>query len=161
LKPDEVAFLGRAGIRQVVAITVLGLLAAISAGAATHPTKKSSHKTSVHSTKAKSKKSSKKTSRQAWRRRQQEVDPARASEIQAALIRAHYLNGERSGKWDAATKSAMMRYQEDNGWQTKKVPDSRALIKLGLGPDRNQLINPDTAFIAMPEPANKGGGQQQ
>jgi len=153
--------LGRAGIRQVVAIAVLGLLAATSAGAAAHSTRKSSRKASVHAAKSKSKKSSRKASRQAWRHRQQVVDPARATEIQAALIRAHYLNGEPTGKWDAATKSAMARYQEDNGWQTKKVPDSRALIKLGLGPDRNQLINPDTAFIAMPEPANKGGGQQQ
>jgi hypothetical protein len=29
----------------------------------------------------------------------------------------------------------MSRLQADNGWQTKLVPDSRALIKLGLGPN--------------------------
>ena len=29
----------------------------------------------------------------------------------------------------------MVRYQADNGWQTKVAPDSRALIKLGLGPN--------------------------
>jgi hypothetical protein len=28
----------------------------------------------------------------------------------------------------------MTKVQADNGWQTKLVPDSRALIKLGLGP---------------------------
>ena len=28
----------------------------------------------------------------------------------------------------------MEKLQADNGWQTKLVPDSRALIKLGLGP---------------------------
>lgn len=28
----------------------------------------------------------------------------------------------------------MTRYQADHGWQTKITPDSRALIKLGLGP---------------------------
>jgi hypothetical protein len=28
----------------------------------------------------------------------------------------------------------MGKLQGDNGWQTKLVPDSRALIKLGLGP---------------------------
>jgi len=29
----------------------------------------------------------------------------------------------------------MQKFQADNGWQTKLVPDSRAIIKLGLGPD--------------------------
>ena len=28
----------------------------------------------------------------------------------------------------------MQRYQSDHGWQTKLIPDSRAIIKLGLGP---------------------------
>lgn len=28
----------------------------------------------------------------------------------------------------------MRRYQADHGWQTKLTPDSRAIIKLGLGP---------------------------
>jgi hypothetical protein len=28
----------------------------------------------------------------------------------------------------------MQKMQGDNGWQTKITPDSRALIKLGLGP---------------------------
>ncbi len=43
-----------------------------------------------------------------------------------------------------------MRYQEANGWQTKVTPDSRALIKLGLGPDHKDLLNPDTASIPSP-----------
>ncbi len=30
--------------------------------------------------------------------------------------------------------AAMQKLQADNGWQTKLVPDSRAIIKLGLGP---------------------------
>jgi hypothetical protein len=30
----------------------------------------------------------------------------------------------------------MQKLQEDNGWQTKITPDSRALIKLGLGPQQ-------------------------
>jgi hypothetical protein len=35
--------------------------------------------------------------------------------------------------------------QSDNGWQTKVVPDSRALIKLGLGPKHANLTNPEAA----------------
>lgn len=65
---------------------------------------------------------------------QQSIAPQRATEIQQALIREHYLSGEPSGQWDAETQAAMVKFQADNGWQTKLAPDSRALIKLGLGP---------------------------
>jgi peptidoglycan hydrolase-like protein with peptidoglycan-binding domain len=58
----------------------------------------------------------------------------RATEIQTALIKQGYLSGEPSGVWDAQTSGAMAKLQGDNGWQTKITPDSRALIKLGLGP---------------------------
>lgn len=59
----------------------------------------------------------------------------RATEIQTALIQHGYLSGEATGNWDAASYAAMQKVQSDNGWQTKLVPDSRALIKLGLGPN--------------------------
>ena len=62
----------------------------------------------------------------------------RATEIQTALIKQGYLTGQPSGAWDAQTVAAMEKLQADNGWQSKITPDSRALIKLGLGP------NPDT-----------------
>ena len=91
------------------------------------------------------------------KRGQQVIDPVRVREIQAALIREKYLQGQPNGVWDARTKAAMVRYQSENGWQTKKLPDSRAIIKLGLGPDHADLINPDTAFI-QPLPG-KGGSQ--
>lgn len=67
-------------------------------------------------------------------RGQRQIDSERAREIQVALIREKYLTGEPSGQWDAQTQSAMQKLQADNGWQTKIMPDSRALIKLGLGP---------------------------
>ncbi|MES2391448.1 MAG: peptidoglycan-binding domain-containing protein [Acidobacteriota bacterium] len=59
----------------------------------------------------------------------------RATEIQTALIKQGYLTGEPTGKWDAASIAAMQKLQSDNGWQTKIMPDSRAIIKLGLGPN--------------------------
>jgi hypothetical protein len=65
---------------------------------------------------------------------QRGIEPERATEIQNALIREHYLNGPASGQWDSSTEAAMQKYQADHGWQTKLTPDSRALIKLGLGP---------------------------
>src|SRR5947209_315669 len=69
---------------------------------------------------------------------QRGIDDARATELQSALIRAGYLTGEPTGHWDSATEAAMGKLQADNGWQTKLVPDSRAIIKLGLGPSSQQ-----------------------
>jgi sulfite reductase alpha subunit-like flavoprotein len=67
-------------------------------------------------------------------RGQQAIESDRARQIQEALIREKYLDGDASGVWDQRTKEALSRFQEENGWQSKVVPDSRALIKLGLGP---------------------------
>lgn len=68
---------------------------------------------------------------------QRTMDPQRAIEIQQALIEAHYLSGSPTGQWDSDTQAAMVKYQTANGWQSKITPDSRALIKLGLGPQRD------------------------
>jgi hypothetical protein len=81
-------------------------------------------------------------------RGQQKIDAQRATEIQQALIREHYLSGAATGAWNEASEEAMRRYQGDNGWQTKEVPDSRALIKLGLGPSNDHLLNPDSAMTS-------------
>jgi hypothetical protein len=84
---------------------------------------------------------------------QQSIQPDRATEIQQALIREHYLDGEASGQWDAATQAAMRKYQADQGWQTKLMPDSRALKKLGLGPDYSNAINAKDSTFADPSQA--------
>lgn len=85
-------------------------------------------------------------------RGQQKIDSERAQAIQAALIREHYLTGEPSGTWNQASEEAMRRYQSDHGWQTKEVPDSRALISLGLGPSHDHLLNPESAMTGPAEP---------
>jgi hypothetical protein len=85
-------------------------------------------------------------------RGQQKIDPQRAQEIQEALIREHYLSGQAAGTWNEASEEAMRRYQADNGWQSKTVPDSRALIKLGLGPSKDHLLNPESAMTTTPDP---------
>ncbi len=66
---------------------------------------------------------------------QRAIDDNRAMEIQTALIHVGYLSGQASGHWDDSTEAAMQKFQADNGWQTKLMPDSRAIIKLGLGPN--------------------------
>ncbi|RSL19474.1 putative peptidoglycan binding protein [Edaphobacter aggregans] len=68
---------------------------------------------------------------------QRAIDDNRATEIQTALIKSGYLSGQASGHWDSQTEAAMQKFQSDNGWQTKLMPDSRAIIKLGLGPHQD------------------------
>ena len=115
---------------------------------ATAKTKSSAHKASRAKT---TKVSSKKSRHSRKSRGQQAIESDRTRDIQEALIREHYLQGEPNGSWDARTKAALVKYQHDNGWQTKVVPDSRALIKLGLGPSREGLLNPETAAIGRPQ----------
>ena len=85
---------------------------------------------------------------------QQAIDASRVTEIQQALIREHYLSGEPTGNWDATTQAAMQKYQSDQGWQTRLLPDSRALKKLGLGPDYSGAINAEGASFTPPAPAS-------
>jgi hypothetical protein len=87
-------------------------------------------------------------------RGQQAIDPDRATQIQQALIREHYLSSDANGKWDSTTQAAMQKYQADNGWQTKLMPDSRAIKKLGLGPDYSTAINAKTGNFAPPTSAS-------
>jgi hypothetical protein len=88
-------------------------------------------------------------------RGQKAIDGDRVRQIQEALIREHYLKGEPSGKWDASTQQALHRYQSDQGWQSKTVPDSRALIRLGLGPDSEHLLNPESAMTMSAAPSTQ------
>jgi len=112
--------------------------------------RKSTHKSTAKHTASVHRRYSRRGRRRTARNRgQQKIDSTRAQEIQQALIRQHYLSGEPSGKWDSATQAAMQRYQSDNGWQAKTVPDARALIKLGLGPDQEHLLNPETAMTGQ------------
>lgn len=136
---------------------LLGCALALGQSTPTATPKKSTHKSvahkkttgktaSSHSTKGKhSKKSA------SWKRKgQQKIDPQRAREIQEALIRQNYMKGTASGTWDDTSQKAMEKFQADNGWQSKMVPDSRALIKLGLGPDHQHLLNPESAMTTAP-----------
>jgi peptidoglycan hydrolase-like protein with peptidoglycan-binding domain len=117
------------------------------AGTATH---KSSRHHSTH--RAHYRHTRYRRSRRHRERGQQAIAPERVTEIQEALIREHYLAGEPSGEWDSQTKNAMAKFQADNGWQTKLTPDSRALKKLGLGPDYSNALNAKTATFSQPPP---------
>ena len=151
------------GASALGAITLLCVLAVAPASALSSATASDS-KRSVPS--AKSPRSSKMkasttkhssahtVSRKGRRKRvrgQQKIDAERTHQIQRALIQQHYMSGEPSGKWDASTEAALRKFQADNGWQNKTVPDSRALIKLGLGPSHDHLLNPESAMTTTPD----------
>lgn len=118
---------------------------ATSSSATASTAKKSSSKPHTTSSGKRRKKSSR-------MRGQQKIDSQRAQQIQEALIREHYLSGEATGTWNQASEDAMRKYQADHGWQSKQVPDSRALITLGLGPSKDHLLNPESAMTTVPDP---------
>jgi len=156
----------RAGLCSLLCLAVHGRVIAQTetstpptkpAQASAAPAKKSTHHTTGHATskrnstytsaqKSKTSRGKQGSKRVAKKRGQQAIDYDRARAIQAALIREHYMQGEPTGAWDSATQAAMQRYQADQGWQSKTTPGSRALIKLGLGPSHDHLLNPESAM---------------
>ena len=121
------------GRLQLISVCLLGAAVPAMAYAATHKVPASSKALNKHSAKPKPQLLG-----------QRSIDDERATQLQAALIQSGYLTGEPSGHWDSQTEAAMTKLQADNGWQTKLVPDSRAIIKLGLGPS--------TASVSLTNP---------
>jgi peptidoglycan hydrolase-like protein with peptidoglycan-binding domain len=127
---------------QFVFVASLTLLLALPLTASSTKTTAVKPKTTGQSPHIRHGKKTHKASRGSWKHRgQQQISTDRVREIQAALIREHYLTGQPTGVFDQRTKNALMRLQADQGWQSKVVPDSRALIKLGLGPTHEGAIN--------------------
>jgi peptidoglycan hydrolase-like protein with peptidoglycan-binding domain len=62
------------------------------------------------------------------------LDPDRVKEIQQALTREGYLQGDPTGEWDANTRGAMLRYQTMHGFPPTGLPEAKSLMKMGLGP---------------------------
>jgi peptidoglycan hydrolase-like protein with peptidoglycan-binding domain len=136
--------------RASLALALAALMAAVPAFATrTHKTTTGSHARSSHKLTSKTKGKSHRL------HGQQVIDSTRATQIQQALIREHYLSGSgANGQWDATTQAAMQKYQADHGWQTKLVPDSRALKNLGLGPDYSTALNAKDSSFAPSAPAS-------
>jgi len=96
---------------------------------------------------ASSKSASKKKSKKRRSKReptQKAPTPDRISEIQSALARGGYFEGEPNGKWDAKTIGAMQKFQSANGIEPNGKLDAISLQKLGLGSD--------TAGVSAPKP---------
>jgi peptidoglycan hydrolase-like protein with peptidoglycan-binding domain len=59
--------------------------------------------------------------------------PDRIKEIQSALARGGYYQGEPNGKWDANTVGAMQKFQSSSGLEPSGKLNALSLQKLGLG----------------------------
>jgi hypothetical protein len=127
--------------KQLFAIslaTLLSLFAAPNLQASTgnpehsNPQASSSGSPSAPSTSPATKKKSKK--RRSRREPSQKVPtPQRISEIQSALARGGYYQGQPNGKWDANTVAAMQKFQSGNGLEPSGKLNAVSLQKLGLG----------------------------
>jgi peptidoglycan hydrolase-like protein with peptidoglycan-binding domain len=117
--------------RTIKCLAVAAALLAVSApGFSYQP--QSSSSSSASSAKPKKKASSKKhhSKREST---QKAPTPARISEIQSALSRNGYYQGEPNGKWDSNTVAAMQKFQSGNGLEASGKLNALSLQKLGLG----------------------------
>jgi peptidoglycan hydrolase-like protein with peptidoglycan-binding domain len=138
--------------RTSLALALTALLVTVPAFATrAHRTTATTHARGGHKLALKSKANSAKSHKLHG---QQVIDSARVTQIQQALIREHYMTGEANGQWDSTTQAAMQKFQSDQGWQTRLLPDSRAIKKLGLGPDYSGALNAKDSSFAPPAPAN-------
>jgi peptidoglycan hydrolase-like protein with peptidoglycan-binding domain len=71
--------------------------------------------------------------------------PQRITEIQSALTRGGYYQGEPNGKWDSNTVAAMQKFQSGNGLEPTGKLNALSLQKLGLGSE--------IAGVSAPKPA--------
>src|ERR1700677_3349336 len=126
--------------KLVMAVLSCALLAAALIAAP----QSSSSSTATHSTKKK-----KSTHHHSSRREPFQKAPtaSRISEIQSALSRGGYFEGEPNGKWDSTTIAAMQKFQSANGLNSSGKIDATTLQKLGLGSS--------TAGVDAPKPIKK------
>ena len=61
----------------------------------------------------------------------------RVAEIQRALIKEGYLEGQASGQYDDSTIAAMKQFQAENGFPASGLPSAHALRKLGVAKRSN------------------------
>ena len=113
-------------IRKTIALVAAGLICSSVLPAATAQRKKT-------------RRPPKKTvaaQRSTWRAGQAAPTAERYKQIQEALAKKGYLQGEPTGKWDQDSADALRRFQQDQNLQASGKLDSLSIIALGLGPQR-------------------------
>jgi hypothetical protein len=139
-------------IRALLAVASLALTCSLSANAspwsltaALNP-QQSSASAPAASSKSSTSTKKKKTKRHSSKREPTQKAPTsdRISEIQSALARGGYYQGQPNGKWDSNTVAALQKFQSDNGMNASGKLDAPSLQKLGLGSS--------TAGVDAPKP---------
>ena len=84
----------------------------------------------------------------------------RIEQIQRALSRSGYYQGDPTGHWDSDTVSAMRNFQQAHGITPSGKIDAPSLQQLGLGSDVAGLAPPRPVITAPPDSdkASKGSG---
>jgi putative peptidoglycan binding protein len=111
-----------------------------SSGSATHKKKKTSHHRSR---------------REPF---QKAPTPQRISEIQSALAREGYYQGDPNGKWDGTTVAALQKFQSANNLDASGKLDASSLQRLGLGSSTAGLNPPTAPQHTTPTTATPGAG---
>jgi hypothetical protein len=140
--------------KQAIRIaTLLALACSVSTGALASAARPQASSATAHSATTKKKKSHHRHSsgRQSF---QKAPTPARISEIQGALGRGGYYQGEPNGRWDSNTVSALQKFQSDNGMNASGKLDAPSLQKLGLGSSTAGVDAPKPLSHTSPAPAN-------
>src|SRR5277367_4106822 len=124
-------------ITLAASVSVTTLRAASPASAITPAPQQagSSSAPASSSTASQKKKSTKKHHASKREPTQQAPTPERISEIQSALSRGGYYQGDPNGKWDANTVGAVEKFQSAHGIDSSGKLDAATLQKLGLGSD--------------------------
>jgi peptidoglycan hydrolase-like protein with peptidoglycan-binding domain len=117
---------------KFLALSAALLTACIPAFAQSNSTT-SSNSSSTHSTTTAKKKTVSKKHHSKREPTQKAPTPARITEIQTALERRGYYQGDLNGKWDSNTVSAMQKFQSENGLESSGKINALSLQKLGLG----------------------------
>lgn len=102
----------------------------------------------------------KKTSHHRSRREpfQKAPTPQRISEIQSALAREGYYQGDPNGKWDGSTVAALQKFQSANNLDASGKLDAASLQRLGLGSSTAGLNPPTAPLRTAPATATPSAG---
>jgi peptidoglycan hydrolase-like protein with peptidoglycan-binding domain len=130
----------------VMVVLSCALLAAALIAAPQSSSSSASGSTATHTTKKKKSSHHHSSRREPF---QKAPTASRISEIQTALSRGGYFEGEPNGKWDSNTIAAMQKFQSANGLNSSGRIDATTLQKLGLGSS--------TAGVDAPKPIKKSG----
>jgi len=117
--------------RTIKCLAVAAALLAASASAFAYQQQSTS--SSAGSSTTTKKKSSSKRHHSKREAMQKAPTPARITEIQSALARDGYYQGQPNGKWDSNTVAAMQKFQSGNGLEASGKLNALSLQKLGLG----------------------------